>query len=58
MNLWLWFWTICLLVAGSSFAFITLVVTIKGFKDLRQWFRELTRQIHEESDRPMTDSQG
>jgi len=52
MNLWLWFWAICLLVAGSSFAFITIVVTIKGFGDLRQWFGNLSRQIREEESSP------
>jgi len=47
MNLWLWFWTISLLVAGSSFAFITVVVTIKGAGDLRSWFRSLQQQNKE-----------
>ncbi|HKE55438.1 MAG TPA: hypothetical protein VKB46_02010 [Pyrinomonadaceae bacterium] len=44
MNGWLWFWTISLVVAGTSFAFITLVVTIKGASDLQQWFSSLQRQ--------------
>jgi len=47
MNLWLWFWTFCLLVAGASFAFITVVVTIKGAKDLQQWFKTLQQQNRE-----------
>lgn len=44
MNLWLLFWTISLIVAGTSFAFITVVVTIKGARDLRLWFSSLERQ--------------
>jgi hypothetical protein len=48
MNLWLYFWTISLIVAGASFAFITLVVTVKGAQDLRQWFSSLQRQNKEE----------
>ncbi|MEJ7618162.1 MAG: hypothetical protein WKF30_14635 [Pyrinomonadaceae bacterium] len=47
MNFWLLFWTICLVVAGASFAFITLIVTVKGVKDLRQWFSKLSEQNRE-----------
>ena len=47
MNLWLWFWTISLIVAGISFAFITVVVSIKGSKDLQQWFKSLQQQNRE-----------
>lgn len=47
MNLWLWFWTISLVVAGASFAFITLAVILKGTRDLRQWFSSLERQNKE-----------
>lgn len=47
MNLWLWFWTISLIVAGASFAFITLAVILKGTRDLRQWFSSLERQNKE-----------
>lgn len=32
-----------------SFAFITIMVTIKGAKDLREWFRSLSEQ-NKESD--------
>ncbi len=48
MNFWLWFWTLNLLIAGATFAFITVVVTIKGIKDLREWFGNLRRQNLEE----------
>jgi hypothetical protein len=44
MNLWLIFWTLMLVVAGGSFAAITLVVTVRGSRDLRQWFASLSRQ--------------
>jgi len=44
MNLWLVFWTLMLVVAGASFAVITLVVTVRGVRDLRQWFATLARQ--------------
>ncbi|MBA2503869.1 MAG: hypothetical protein M3458_24175 [Acidobacteriota bacterium] len=44
MRLWELFWTAALLVAGASFALITVVVTFKGFHDLREWFGSLTRQ--------------
>ena len=44
MNYWLTFWTLMLVIAGASFAAITLVVTVRGFRDLRQWFANLSRQ--------------
>ena len=44
MYFWQLFWTISLVVAGSSFAFITLVVTFKGVKDLREMFKQLGKQ--------------
>lgn len=47
MNLWLLFWEVSLVVAGTSFAFITVVVTIKGARDLRNWFTSLQRQNKE-----------
>ena len=48
MKIWEMFWTINLVVAGSAFAFITIVVTVKGVKDLQQWFGNLRRQNLEE----------
>jgi hypothetical protein len=48
MNLWLIFWTLMLVVAGGSFAAITLVVTVRGVRDLRQWFASLSRQNADE----------
>ena len=44
MNFWLLFWTLMLVVAGGSFAAITVVVTVRGLRDLRQWFATLSRQ--------------
>ncbi len=51
MRFWQLFWTIWLVVAGSSFAFITLMVTIKGGKDLRQMFRDLSKQLSAQKER-------
>ena len=48
MNLWLVFWTLMLVVAGGSFAAITVVVTVRGARDLRQWFATLSRQNADE----------
>ena len=36
MHGWQIFWTIWLLVAGLAFALITVVVTFKGFGDVRR----------------------
>lgn len=44
MNLWLIFWTLMLVVAGGSFVVITLIVSVRGVRDLRQWFASLRRQ--------------
>ena len=44
MKYWQMFWTISLVVAGISFAFITVVVTIRGYKDLREMFGRLSRR--------------
>lgn len=41
MKLWIDFWAMLLIVAGVSFAAITLVVTIKGFGDLREMLKGL-----------------
>ena len=44
MNGWLVFWTLMLVVAGGSFAAITVIVTVRGVRDLRQWFTSLGEQ--------------
>jgi len=44
MRYWLFFWTFAALTAGLSFALITIVVTIKGGRDLRELFRRLIEQ--------------
>ncbi len=41
MKAWQWFWTVCLLVAGPSFAYITVVVAFRGLRDLLEMFRAL-----------------
>jgi hypothetical protein len=44
MKYWEIFWVLCLLVAGGAFAFITLVVIVRGGPDLREMLRQLRRQ--------------
>ena len=44
MRYWLLFWTFAALTAGLSFALITIVVSIKGGRDLRELFRGLLEQ--------------
>lgn len=44
MSGWQIFWTVAFVVAGFSFAFITLVVTARGFRDLRELFARLRAQ--------------
>ena len=49
ISLWKTFWTVALLVAGSGFAIVTLVVILKGGGDLRAMLRGLKR--HRDDDR-------
>lgn len=44
MNAWRIFWEACLIVAGATFAGITVIVAVRGFADLRQMFASLARQ--------------
>lgn len=44
MNYWLMFWAFALVVAGASFAAITLIVIFRGYHDLRNMFTGLTKQ--------------
>jgi hypothetical protein len=44
VNCWLAFWTIALVIAGASFAVITGIVTVKGYKDLLSMFTRLSEQ--------------
>ncbi len=44
MTPWQTFWSVSLLVAGASFTLITVVVAIKGFRDLRDLLRRLRHQ--------------
>ena len=50
MRYWLLFWTFAALTAGLSFALITIVVTIKGGRDLRELFRGLIEQRKKRED--------
>jgi hypothetical protein len=44
MNYWMMFWTGALVIAGCSFAVITAIVSVFGYRDLMQMFRRLTAQ--------------
>jgi hypothetical protein len=44
MKYWELFWTLSLWIAGATFAFITIVVIVKGVPDLREMLRQLRRQ--------------
>lgn len=48
MYFWQWFWMLSLLIAGSCFFIITVIVVIKGFNDLRVMFSKLMEQ-HDKS---------
>lgn len=47
MRAWQYFWAASLLIAGVSFAGITLLVAIRGFRDLRALFRHLRERKDE-----------
>ena len=44
MNYWEIFWTFWLVTAGVSFAVITGIVAVKGYRDLRNMFSGLAEQ--------------
>ena len=46
MHAWQMFWTIWLLFSGAGFALITVVVTLKGFGDVRRMLSGLKSQDH------------
>jgi len=41
MNFWYYFWTANFILAGSAFLVITLIVAVRGTKDLRDMFARL-----------------
>ena len=41
MNAWYFFWMANFVIAGSAFAVISIVVAIRGVKDLREMFANL-----------------
>ena len=43
MSGWLTFWEISIVVSGIAFAFISVVVAVRGFGDLRQMMAVLSR---------------
>ena len=50
MKFWQLFWEVSLIVSGTAFAFITAVVTIKGFRDIRNMFQALVKQRESSED--------
>ncbi|HVY31627.1 MAG TPA: hypothetical protein VHB79_34065 [Polyangiaceae bacterium] len=44
MEAWKTFWTLWLLFSGAAFALITVVVTIKGFGDVKRMLSGMTKQ--------------
>lgn len=44
MNGWYEFWMANLFVAGSAFAIITIIVLVRGLRDLREMFANLRAQ--------------
>ncbi len=50
MQFWQTFWTIGVLVASVSFAFVTVVVTLRGGRDLAEMLTRLSEQKNQEED--------
>jgi hypothetical protein len=44
MKYWYYFWTANFILAGTAFAFITLIVLVRGIGDLRVMFRGLSER--------------
>lgn len=47
MRAWELFWTASLVVSGIAFAAITAIVSVRGFGDLREMFRNLRQQAQD-----------
>ena len=43
MRAWEMFWTFWLLVSGAAFAIITVIVTLKGFGDVKRMLSGITK---------------
>ncbi len=48
MRIWQIIWTVSVLVAGLAFAFVTVVVSLKGGRDLKEMFTRLLQQKKED----------
>lgn len=46
MNVWYDFWMANFVVAGSAFAVITVIVFVRGLRDLRQMLANLRSEAH------------
>ena len=43
---WYYFWMANFVVAGSAFAVITVIVLVRGLRDLREMFANLRSEAH------------
>jgi hypothetical protein len=50
MSGWVYFWGAWLVISGVAFAAITLIVAVKGFRDLRAMFVGLSAKKQVEHD--------
>jgi len=44
MKAWEYFWTVSLLISAAAFAGITVIVSLRGFRDLKTMFAKLREQ--------------
>jgi len=45
MNYWYYFWIANFILAGSTFAIITVIVLVRGLGDLRQMLANLRSEV-------------
>ena len=50
MGFWYYFWTANFLVAGLAFVFITVIVMVRGSKDLRDMIARLKEEAAQAAD--------
>lgn len=48
MNGWYYFWVANFVLAGSAFAVITVIVLVRGLRDLRDMFAGLRAEVRRE----------
>jgi hypothetical protein len=50
-TIWIAFWAACLIVAGASFALITLAIAFHGIGELKELVRQLGQETHPPDER-------